>query len=80
MIVIAKLAPAISRFSGMHWLTSLVDRKRLGFGSASCTIPQLSHLASREDLFMLALPIKMVLRWMVNLKYLIHIDEYFLNF
>ena len=31
-------------------------------------------------LFMLALPIKMVLRWMVNLKYLIHIDEYFLNF
>ncbi len=31
-------------------------------------------------LFMLALPIKMVLRWTVNMKYLIHIDEYFLNF
>ena len=31
-------------------------------------------------LFMLVLPIKMVLRWTVNMKYLIHIDEYFLNF
>jgi hypothetical protein len=31
-------------------------------------------------LFMLALPIKMVLRWTFNLKYLIAIPEYFLNF
>ncbi|MCA9260422.1 MAG: hypothetical protein KDA61_14520, partial [Planctomycetales bacterium] len=31
-------------------------------------------------LFMAALPIKMVLRWVVNLKYLIAIPEYFLNF
>jgi hypothetical protein len=31
-------------------------------------------------LFMAALPIKMVLRWTVNLKYLISIPEYFLNF
>ncbi|MCH8904217.1 MAG: hypothetical protein IIA45_09925 [Bacteroidetes bacterium] len=30
-------------------------------------------------LFMLMLPIKMSLRWMFNLKYIIHIDEYFLN-
>ena len=31
-------------------------------------------------LFMVSLPIKMVLRWMFNLKYLIAIPEYFLNF
>jgi hypothetical protein len=31
-------------------------------------------------LLMIALPLKMVLRWTFNLKYLIHIDEYFLNF
>jgi hypothetical protein len=31
-------------------------------------------------LFMLSLPIKMVLRWTFNLKYLITIPEYFLNF
>jgi hypothetical protein len=31
-------------------------------------------------LLMIALPLKMVLRWTANLKYLIHIDEYFLNF
>ena len=31
-------------------------------------------------LFMASLPIKMVLRWVVNLKYLIAIPEYFLNF
>lgn len=31
-------------------------------------------------LFMAALPIKMVLRWSFNLKYLIAIPEYFLNF
>jgi hypothetical protein len=31
-------------------------------------------------LFMMSLPIKMVLRWSVNLKYLIAIPEYFLNF
>ena len=30
-------------------------------------------------LFMVMLPIKMSLRWMFNLKYIIHIDEYFLN-
>ena len=31
-------------------------------------------------LLMFSLPLKMVLRWTCNLKYLIHIDEYFLNF
>jgi Cytochrome b(C-terminal)/b6/petD len=31
-------------------------------------------------LFMMSLPIKMVLRWTFNLKYLIAIPEYFLNF
>jgi hypothetical protein len=31
-------------------------------------------------LFMASLPIKMVLRWSINLKYLIAIPEYFLNF
>ena len=31
-------------------------------------------------LLMAALPIKMVLRWSVNLKYIISIPEYFLNF
>ena len=31
-------------------------------------------------LFMAALPLKMVLRWVFNLKYIVHIDEYFLNF
>ena len=31
-------------------------------------------------LFMMALPLKMVLRWTVNLKYIIAIPEYFLNF
>lgn len=31
-------------------------------------------------LFMAALPIKMVLRWVFNLKYIIWIPEYFLNF
>ena len=31
-------------------------------------------------LFMAALPIKMVLRWVFNMKYLIAIPEYFLNF
>jgi hypothetical protein len=31
-------------------------------------------------LFMTALPIKMVLRWVFNLKYIIAIPEYFLNF
>ena len=31
-------------------------------------------------LFMAALPIKMVLRWTLDLKYLIAIPEYFLNF
>ena len=31
-------------------------------------------------LFMAALPLKMILRWTINLKYLIAIPEYFLNF
>lgn len=31
-------------------------------------------------LFMLALPLKMILRWVFNLKYIIAIPEYFLNF
>jgi hypothetical protein len=37
-------------------------------------------LMSNLLLFMFALPIKMVLRWTVNLKYIIAIPEYFLNF
>ena len=31
-------------------------------------------------LFMASLPVKMVLRWTLNLKYIIAIPEYFLNF
>ncbi len=31
-------------------------------------------------LLMMTLPIKMVLRWTLNLKYIIAIPEYFLNF
>ena len=31
-------------------------------------------------LFMASLPIKMVLRWIFNLKYIISIPEFFLNF
>ena len=31
-------------------------------------------------LFMMSLPFKMVLRWTVNLKYIVSIPEYFLNF
>ncbi len=31
-------------------------------------------------LLMISLPLKMVLRWTVNLKYIISIPEYFLNF
>jgi hypothetical protein len=31
-------------------------------------------------LFMVALPLKMVLRWSFNLKYIVAIPEYFLNF
>jgi hypothetical protein len=31
-------------------------------------------------LFMFSLPIKMVLRWVFNLKYIISIPEIFLNF
>jgi hypothetical protein len=31
-------------------------------------------------LFMVALPLKMVLRWTLNLKYIVAIPEYFLNF
>ena len=30
-------------------------------------------------LFMASLPIKMVLRWTINLKYLVEIPEYFFN-
>ena len=29
--------------------------------------------------FMAALPIKMFLRWTINLKYIVYIPEYFLN-
>ena len=29
--------------------------------------------------FMAALPIKMVLRWTINLKYIVYIPEYFFN-
>ena len=36
-------------------------------------------LMSNLLLFMLLLPIKMVLRWTVNLKYIVAIPEYFLN-
>ena len=31
-------------------------------------------------LFMAALPIKMVMRWVLNLKYIVAIPEWFLNF
>jgi hypothetical protein len=31
-------------------------------------------------LFMAALPLKMVLRWTLNLKYIVSIPEFFLNF
>jgi hypothetical protein len=31
-------------------------------------------------LFMASLPLKMVLRWAFNLKYIVAIPEYFLNF
>ncbi len=37
-------------------------------------------LMSNLLLFMAALPIKMVLRWTFNLKYIVSIPEYFLNF
>jgi hypothetical protein len=37
-------------------------------------------LMSNLLLLMLTLPIKMVLRWTLNMKYIVHIDEYFLNF
>ena len=37
-------------------------------------------LMSSLLLLMFTLPLKMVLRWVFNLKYLVHIDEYFLNF
>lgn len=37
-------------------------------------------LMSNLLLLMASLPLKMVLRWVMSLKYLIHIDEYFLNF
>ena len=29
--------------------------------------------------FMAALPIKMILRWTINLKYIVYIPEYFFN-
>ena len=31
-------------------------------------------------LFMMAIPLKMILRWSFNLKYIVFIPEYFLNF
>jgi hypothetical protein len=37
-------------------------------------------LMSNLLLLMIALPLKMVLRWSFNLKYIISIPEYFLNF
>jgi hypothetical protein len=37
-------------------------------------------LMSNLLLFMAALPLKMVLRWTLNLKYIVSIPEYFLNF
>ena len=37
-------------------------------------------LMSNLLLLMLTLPLKMVLRWTLNMKYIVHIDEYFLNF
>ncbi|HEX4130663.1 MAG TPA: hypothetical protein VHZ24_11525 [Pirellulales bacterium] len=36
-------------------------------------------LLSNLLLMMASLPVKMVLRWTIKLKYIIHIDEYFLN-
>jgi hypothetical protein len=37
-------------------------------------------LMSNLFLFMLTLPLKMILRWTINLKYIVHIDEWFFNF
>jgi len=37
-------------------------------------------LMSNLLLLMASLPLKVVLRWTVNLKYIISIPEYFLNF
>jgi hypothetical protein len=37
-------------------------------------------LMSNLLLFMIALPAKMVLRWTLNLKYIVSIPEFFLNF
>jgi len=37
-------------------------------------------LMSNLLLLMISLPLKMVLRWTINLKYIISIPEYFLNF
>ena len=37
-------------------------------------------IMSNLFLLMLTLPLKMVLRWVFNLKYIISIPEYFLNF
>ena len=37
-------------------------------------------LMSNLLLFMAALPLKMVLRWTLNLKYIVAIPEFFLNF
>jgi hypothetical protein len=37
-------------------------------------------LMSNLLLFMAALPLKMVLRWSINLKYIVAIPEFFLNF
>jgi hypothetical protein len=30
-------------------------------------------------LFMLSMPIKMIGRWLINLKYVVYIPEYFIN-
>jgi hypothetical protein len=37
------------------------------------------YVGSYLFLFMMSLPIKMVLRWLFNLKYLVHIQEIFFN-
>jgi hypothetical protein len=58
--------------AGLAW-TALKDfRRRLGWGRYT--------ILMWLGLMMLALPLKMLLRWSLNMSYLVSIPEYFLNF
>ena len=54
----------------------IVDMKELFLRAGFVRYMVISHLL----LLMGLLPLKMVLRWTVNMKYFISIPEYFLNF